>query len=113
MPIYPFYCPECNNSEEVICSYSERDKYKECPVCGASRDQVLEAPNMVVIHDLQGKGDLYHKRVSFKGGGAFNTTNDGVADNEWKKNKYFYKNNPSEDPRVIQRKMESNESNKK
>ena len=100
MPAYDFMCDHCGHKEELYLKIAEMDSVKECPECGKNWRRLVSAPGMVTIHDCQGKADLFHKRVTMKSGKAFNTT-DGYG------SRYYYKNNPSEDPRIVKRKMEN------
>ena len=100
MPLYEYECKSCGKHEELSCSVADRNKHLTCPACGSDRHLVMFAPGMTIIHDMQGKADLYHRRTTFRGGGAYNTT-DGFN------SIYYFKNNPSEDPKLIQRKMEN------
>ena len=114
MPTYPMECPKCNITEDVLCPYAEIDKNLPCPECGTVRTKLVCAPSMLVVHDCQGKADLFHKRVKFKNGQAYNTTTDQsvkLPDGSLG-SRYYLKNNTGEDPRVIQRKLESDTKKK-
>lgn len=100
MPTYPFECEKCQEIEEILCPIAERDKYKICPKCGGERQQIICSPKMIIIHDCQGKADLYHKRVISQNRPPVNTT-DGIN------SRYYFRNNPSESPNLIKRKMEN------
>ena len=106
MPLYEVKCSKCERTYELICSFdSLQEELKKKCACGGDFVRTISSPGMVTIHDMQGKADLFHRRTSFKDGSAHNTT-DGYG------SRYYYKNNPSEDPKVLKRKMEKSKKGK-
>jgi len=101
MPTYPFICDNCTYSEDVLCKIADKENHRICPKCGEKWREIICAPKMTVIHDQQGIAGLYHKTVNVGGKKLVNTTQDPSG-------RYYLKNNPDQDPRIIQQKMESN-----
>ena len=41
MPLYEYYCDNCDNLFEALGSLSESDKPKVCPSCGWNADRIM------------------------------------------------------------------------
>lgn len=112
MPLYEFRCSKCNKIDSVMCTYdSLKDKIPECCEQPMLRNYGVGG---YVIHDCETKG-LKHARVSMGGSPPRNTTKEfstsvyEPGDNKTHSySRYYLKNNPSQDPRLVEKKMESN-----
>jgi putative FmdB family regulatory protein len=63
MPIYEFYCEQCDDEYPDLCSFEDSKKPHVCPTCGS--DTTLLFPLRIGGFNL--KGDGYYKN-GFSGG---------------------------------------------
>jgi len=112
MPAYDYVCSACGERTEIICKISERPRSIECP-CGHEKRRSYNRSDeaIIVVHDLDGPLGLKYARVQCGDHKPRNTTkgfSEGVYDATDGRNhdysRYYLKNTPEIDPRVISKK---------